>query len=153
MFSGTAVRTGNHDKESIREHEGETLHQLLLAWGKRLISPSQTSDAEKKSHDDRIMTLSGGTVRIGAVTLASISLSNWQQQTMTQLTHSLMLTLTKHGRDADAAYVMHLQQIQRAGEISAEQCLERLGRLCPDEMTTLPAEIRAKISCIKQGIH
>jgi hypothetical protein len=153
MFSGAAVRTDNHSKTGIRENEGEALHQLLLAWGKRLISPAQTVQTEKKSYDEHVLTVTGGSARIGTVTLASISLSNWQQQAMTQLTHSLMLTLTKHGRDVDAAYVMHLQQIQRAGEISPEQCLERLGRLCPDEMASLPAEIRAKISCIKQGIH
>lgn len=144
----SATKTERGDKVNAQE----ALHQVLFDWGKRLLSAADTS---YKSVAKEVMSEMqySGPVRIGPVTFANVSLSNWQQQTMTQLTHALMLNLTKNGRDTDASYVMHLQQILRAGEIGYEQCLERLQRLCPDEVAELPTDIRAKLACIKQGIH
>lgn len=147
MDTGSASKTERHNREDIPD----ALHQVLFAWGKRLFGGSVASQAPMELPDD--MMLSGKTVRVGPVSLANVSLSNWQQQTMTQLMHALMLTLTKHGRDTDASYVVHLQQITREGEIDYEECLDRLQRLCPDEMNELPSSIRAKLACIKHGIH
>lgn len=130
----------------------EALHEVLFDWGKRLLSVADISPKHALKGGASEMLYSGP-VKMAPVTFANVSLSNWQQQTMTQLTHALMLNLTKNGRDTDASYVMHLQQILRAGEISYEQCLERLQRLCPDEVADLPTDIRAKLACIKQGLH
>ncbi len=150
MHTRASYNTERYDKEEMPD----ALHQVIFAWGKRLFGPSTTFHAQHSypsTNDD--MLLNASSVRIGTVSMGSVSLSNWQQQTMTQLTHSLMLNLTKAGRDADASFVMHLHQIQRAGEISLEQCLERLIRLCPEEMKGLSTDIRAKLACITQGIH
>ncbi len=138
-----------------REDAPDALYQTLFAWGKRLWSASGASESKVANQPERDgnVTLSGRSVTTQPVLMAKVSFSTWQQQTMTQLTHALMLNLSKHGRDTDAAYVMHLHQIQREGEISVEQCLDRLQRLCPDEMAELPTEIRAKLSSIKAGIH
>lgn len=146
MISATKTERGG------RENAQEALHQVLFDWGKRLLSAADTSYRNITREPAHELQYSGP-VKMGPVTFANVSLSNWQQQTMTQLTHALMLNLTKNGRDTDASYVMHLQQILRAGEISYEQCLERLQRLCPDEVAGLPTDIRAKLACIKQGLH
>lgn len=147
MHISSADKTGRLYREALPD----ALHQVLFAWGKRLFSVSGISHAMVPEH--AADAGQNASVRGGPVLMANVSLSNWQQQTLTQLTHALMLNLTKHGRDADASFVMHLHQVQREGEITAEQCLDRLQRLCPDEMAQLPTGIRAKISCIKTGIH
>lgn len=149
MHTSSAHKTDKY----YREAAPDALHQVLFAWGKRLFGASGSSYVPEQDSPENDMVLNASTVRVGPVSLANVTLSNWQQQTMTQVTHALMLNLTKHGRDADASYVIHLHHIQRAGEIGVEQCLDRLQRLCPDEMAALPSEIRAKLACIKQGIH
>lgn len=145
MKSGDEHKTGKQN----REYAPEALHQLLFAWGKRWWgAPAAASTPE----GDRNLMF-GGKARIGPVMMADVSLSNWQQQTVTQLTHALMLNLSKQGRDTDATYVMHLQTTQRAGEISLLECLERLERLCSSEMGELSVDIRAKLASIRAGIH
>lgn len=130
------------------EYAPEALHQLLFAWGKRWWgAPAPSAEQGDKT------LMFGGKARIGPMVMADVSLSNWQQQTMTQLTHALMLMLSKQGRDTDATYVMHLQSTQRAGEISFLECLERLERLCAEEMNALPVDIRAKLASIRAGLH
>lgn len=147
------TRSATPNSRHQREDAHDALHQVLFDWGRRLFSTAGAGHKKIEVDEHCDLMMSAHSSKIGPVTLSNVTLSNWQQQTMTQLTHALMLMLTKHGRDVDAAYVMHLHHIQRDGEISFEQCLDRLMRLCPDEVATLPAPIRAKLACIKEGIH
>jgi len=144
MDSGTAYKTGKLN----REDAPEALHQLLFAWGKRWWG----APAANQAPGDASFTFHGK-ARMTPMVMPEVSLSNWQQQALTQLTHALMLNLSKKGRDADAAFVMHLQTTQRAGEITLLECLERLERLCGPEMAMLPVDIRAKLASIRAGIH
>lgn len=146
MESGVLKKTGSLN----REYAPEALHQLLFAWGKRLWGSPGAASIHKEG--DASLTFDGKS-RIAPMVMADVSLANWQQQALTQLTHALMLALSKKGRDADACYVMHVQATQHAGEISITECLERLERLCAEEMADLPVDVRAKLASIRAAIH